>query len=204
MRISHKHKIIFVSVPKTGTHTGIKLMEESFDAPKGPAMHAVKVPPLYLTYQAFTFVRNPYDRAVSIWNSVLNMSNDHRAVPVRDRKNFLQAIGSDDFKEFCKWLKNWPNVKLKHMACRTQAEHLADCNVPLFYVRTEHMLEDLNRFLKLNNVPRLTKVPHELKRPHKTFWELGDQECLEAINQWAINDFKYGPYKKYEIFNREI
>jgi hypothetical protein len=195
MRISHIHRIIFVSNPKTGSHTGFKLMEQNFNGKPYGSFHNVKVPDQFKNYSAFTFVRNPYERAVSIWNSVFNFIKDPAEVPNRDRRNYLKAIGSDNFRDFCIWIQDWPNLNHIHEATKPQFAHLHKCNVPLCYVRTENMLEDLNLFLIDKGIEPLDSVPHELKRPHKTFQELGDQDCLNAINIWAKDDFKCG-YEK--------
>lgn len=201
MRISYTHKIIFVSNPKTGSHTGFKLMEENFNGRPLGGFHNVVVPTENLDYKTFTFVRDPYDRAVSIWNSVLNKEGSNLQVPKRDQRDFTKAIGSTDFKSFCLWIKDYPKVNHKHIACEPQFSHLRKCNVPLYYIKMENMLSGLNSFLSINNIPVLYSIPHELHRPHKSFWELGDQECLDAINIWADEDFNIFKYNKFERFN---
>jgi len=197
VRISHTHKIIFVSNPKTGSHTGFKLMEENFNGKAYGSFHHVVVPDKFKSYSAFTFVRNPYERVVSIWNSVFNFAKDPAQIPIRDRKNYLKAVGSDDFKDFCLWIQDWPNLNHMHPATTPQYAHLSQCNVPLTYIKTEDMLEDLNKFLITNGIEPLASVPHELNRPHKSFWEIANAECVDAVNTWSKDDFKLGSYKQW-------
>ena len=193
MRVSNTHKLVFVSVPKTGSHTGFKIMEDNFNGFKvWGHYHNVIVPSQYKDYRAFTFVRNPYDRVAALWNSIFctGDSENHR--------KFYGWIGAKDFKSFCLWLSTHPYEQLnwRIVLVKPQHVHLEPCNVKLYHVHTENMLEDFNKFLILNNIPIIDSVPWELKRPHKTFKELADLECTAAINKWAGKDFEIFGYEK--------
>ena len=98
MILSRKHKYVFISTPKTGSHTFFKLLEEEFDGTRQwPEFHRTEMPPNTSGYTVFSTVRNPYSRLVALWNSLLHNPNDRHGY----RDAWLSAIRKDDFLTFC-------------------------------------------------------------------------------------------------------
>lgn len=96
MRLSHKHKFIFFSNPKTGSETvrkilnpyseikGIPLWEQSEDNPFYTHIRPVEVREIfrhrgrdYDSYYTFTFVRNPWARMVSLYEMIFGEHREH-------------------------------------------------------------------------------------------------------------------------------
>ena len=67
MIVSEALGYVFVSVPKCGSQTLFKVLVESFKGKRVGGMHHNAVPDSALDFYCFTVIRNPYDRAVSIW-----------------------------------------------------------------------------------------------------------------------------------------
>ena len=76
MIISEKNNYVFVSTPKTGSHTMFKILQEQYDGVRyGPSngynFHEWVTPVQYKNYFHFSTVRNPYTRFVALWWSLL-------------------------------------------------------------------------------------------------------------------------------------
>jgi len=200
MRVSDKHKLIFFSTPKCGSHTGWKLMEKNFWAQKikGTGMHTNVVPAKYKEYSAFTFTRNPYERAISQWNAVLKaplIEGDFRGY----RQQFLKLVGSDDFTKFCRWLSsvNWeknPTNLRGNLMYPQYILHDRSNLVNKTFIKLENIESDLPRYLKEITGKEISVIPYELKRDHPTWEELKTPETEELIRKWAKEDFKRYEY----------
>lgn len=77
MLVSDKHKIVFVAIPKTGTRSIYKALEDHFSG-QVYSDHLKIIPKQFRGYYSFCVVRNPYERAVSIWWSTCKRNNDKR------------------------------------------------------------------------------------------------------------------------------
>ena len=68
MRISERHKFVFVSTPKAATMSMYWVLRHTLDPKlRRKGMHGSIVPERYLDYFTWTVVRNPYTRAISAW-----------------------------------------------------------------------------------------------------------------------------------------
>lgn len=123
MRISHKHKFVFLSLPRAASltvrkilnpYSDIKSKRKSEVGEKFPFWHHTKAGNAkkifeqkgwdWEDYSVFCFVRNPYDRVVSAykrrWKETYGWHSTGR--PVRDIRSFLRDIllGPISFEEF--------------------------------------------------------------------------------------------------------
>ncbi len=104
--ISHKHKFIYIGIPKTATRSFMKLFEkeqENYEADWfETAADFKKILENYPDYFTFSFTRNPYARALSCYNSkVLDAVPGKQARIMSFYKNLKPGMS---FNEFAVWL----------------------------------------------------------------------------------------------------
>lgn len=198
MRICQEYNLVFVSTPKSGSHTGWKLMDENFSINK-KGMHCNIVPQFATNYNAFTIIRNPYDRAVSVWNSLINAGLTEKfAVPKKDREFMLNVLKSDKFDIFCRFLANNKKPLPEHYKWLTepQTRYHSKTNLKnLIFFKLEELNKLEQWLFEVTNVT-IKRIPHELKREHKSWEELMTEENKVNIEKWAKEDFtnfKYSP-----------
>ena len=91
---------VWVSVPKSGTHTMYDVLERSYPTSfRGSHFHCRRPAKEWEHLPRFVVVRNPYRRAVSLWWHLL-----HRLHQDRRRPDWVEAIGDLTCEEFCCWL----------------------------------------------------------------------------------------------------
>lgn len=184
MIISEPHKLIFISTPKAGSHTGFQLWMNAFGASPGMVNHD-RVLPMQIDrdeYRVITFVRNPYLRFCSIYYFIQN----------NERMKIQKTI-----QEFADWI-----TEMKVTNSFIIKEQLV---TPQYYW---HRNTDIDEFVQLeklqewadSNFPELNiTVPHEFKLPHPSWEEVKTPELIQAINIWAKEDFEMFNYTKEEI-----
>lgn len=92
-------KAVYTAPCKTATQTMFEVLREWYDGTllANVNMHDPRIPPQFHDWFSFITVRNPYDRAVSLW-----WSTTQRTV---DKYQFRQLCPRpDDFTSFCQWL----------------------------------------------------------------------------------------------------
>jgi len=198
MILSRKYKYVFISTPKTGSHTFFKLLEEEFDGTRQwPEFHRTEMPKSTDGYTVFSTVRNPYERLVALWNSLLHNKNDRHGY----RDTWMSALRKDDFLTFCAFAaKHHHNIETitqvrlprlmtpQHRWYRRMPDHV----IPL---HLENVTEEFNR---LPFVDKTIIMPHELKRDHASWDDLKTDEIIEYANVWAGDDFEKFGYRKEE------
>lgn len=204
MIFSKKRKYIFISTPKTGTHSMFKLLQEEFDGERiTPGFHRTELPPQVKDphdYTVFSTVRNPYDRLIALWNSLLHAKNDKKGY----RDVWLAKLKRDDLYTFTKFVAKKKN----------DIEHIADLRLPQLVIPqykwyqkmpsnvTPLHLENIEEeFNALPFVDKHVSIPHALHRDHASWDEVKTNEIIELANEWAGNDFELFGYKKEEPNN---
>tara|TARA_Y100000296_G_scaffold79589_1_gene103779 strand:- start:1649 stop:2236 length:588 start_codon:yes stop_codon:yes gene_type:complete len=186
MIVSEKFEFVFVSTPKTGTHTMYEMLPRLFGAKQqeGP-YHRLDIPEKFQDFFTFTTVRNPFERMVSIWHALIERDN-YRPI-------FLPLVGTEDFEGFVKWLTSLSDeTKPKGkggVLMHTQSYWLRNTDLDDFL-----QIEDVDaQFSKLNfvknskiDIPTLPKV---LARKHLTWKDVQSDRCREMIVNWARDDF---------------
>lgn len=127
-----------------------------------------KFPNKFKSYFKFTFVRNPWDKAVSEWLYFLKIKPNYRL-------EFKNSIQTYPFIEHC-WLQ-------KHFA------HNCD-----FVGRFENLQEDFNIVCDKIGIAR-QKLPHENKNKRKHYTEYYDDETRDIVAQKYAKDIEYFGYK---------
>ena len=204
--ISHKHKFIFVHVPKTGGTS----IEALFYPPRRPwktsyvgfhgwddknkiwMQHATiqQVNDLYMgdlsEYFKFGFVRNPWDRAVSDW--MLFQTKTYRTS--EPFVNYLNVMGV--FKRMLKPVES--DYRADHIL--PQCDFLFDSeNRPVDFIgRFENLQEDFNTVCDKIGIPR-QQLPHKHKTKHKHYTEYYDDETREIVAEKYAKDIEYFGYE---------
>lgn len=196
MILSRSNKYVFISTPKTGTHTFFKLLREEFDGERlGPDYHRTAMPKNVNGYTIFSTCRNPYDRLVALWNSLLHAKDDKNGY----RDAWISALRSDEFLPFCRFA-----AKHKHNIERLNKVRTPTLMMPQhrWYNRLPknviplHLENIHEEFHALPFVNHECTIPHMLKRRHSSWDELKTDEIIACANEWAGDDFQMFGYSK--------
>ena len=197
--ISHKHKCIFVHIPKTagqslctnlggwkrvrpqGFDRGLKKYRHHFTMSEYLEHGYLKIEKLEL-YFKFGFVRNPYDRILSEFKYAKRIYSKFKS----------------NFNGFVK--RGWGNSR-RHSTIkqhiRPQYEFLYDtdgkCLVD-FIGRFENLQEDFNIICDKIKIPH-QELPHRNKTKHKHYTEYYDDEIREIVAKKYAKDIEYFGYK---------
>jgi len=187
MIISEKDKYVFVSNPKTGTHSFYKLLKEQFNGVQVEGRyHENDVPEKNKDYFTFSTCRHPFSRAVSAFH-VLTRDDGYKDL-------FLPKIGGEDFLSFVKWLVKHDSEKElvgRGMAVLTlQSTWLRSVRIDEL-VRIEHANDD---FAALPFVKEPVAVPTLLARKHETWDEIKCQKSERLLRKWLAKEFEFLPY----------
>jgi chondroitin 4-sulfotransferase 11 len=194
--INHKHKCIFIHIPKTGgtsiesalgdwgltPDNECELMGDTYRS-QHHTLQSVKKS-LRENYFKFAFVRNPWDRAVSSYCYYRDGGN-------KKSDSHLQELLPSDFKSFVahKW-----NV-IPKIARKDQFSHLeVDGKVELDFIgrfeRIEYDYEYVSKKIRLTR-----KLPHVRISKHKHYTDYYDDKTRDIIAERYARDIEYFGYK---------
>jgi len=197
--ISHKHKFVFVHVPKTAGQSLYKNLggwsdarPQGFDKVLKKYRHHFTISE-YLEYGyldinkfelyfKFAFVRNPYDRLLSEFKYAK-----------RTHSKFKK-----DFKYFVK--RGWGNSR-RHSTIkqhiRPQSEFLYNDDgksLVDFIGRFENLHEDFNTICDKIGIPQ-QELPHKNKSEHNHYSEYYDEETKQIVAEKYEKDIEYFGYE---------
>lgn len=163
MIVFEQKKIVFVSNPKTGTHTMYKLLQECGGVRHG-RYHETEF--RFTPSFVFTTIREPLTRTVSVWNSLLF----HEQKP---RKQLLEKgmVESDTFPAFVDWLCDQDPGRLYggdwlSGMITNQTRWLAQYEFPInHYINIEKVQEHLQQV----PIQQPYKAAQEFKRTNRGF-----------------------------------
>ena len=202
MILSRTYKYVFISTPKTGSHSFFKLLQDEFDGERlGPEFHRTTMPAKVEGYTVFSTCRNPYDRLVALWNSLL-FSNGTKPDKHGYRDTWLSVLRTDDFAAFAKFAAKHANdieqVSKVRMPTLMIPQHRWYRRMPPNVIPLH--LENINsEFNSLTFVDKPVNIPHALKRTHASWQELRTEEIISYANIWAGEDFEKFGYTKEEV-----
>jgi len=182
MIVSEKYKYVFMSTPKTGTHSMYRLLIDRFDGHQlDGAYHRRDIPDEYREYFIFTTVRNPYDRTVSIWHALTERENY--------RDIYVPIIGSDKFSDFVDWLVNTNEDNRPRgkggILIPTQSNYLKSVYIDKF-LQIENIEE---QFQSLPFVEHSVAVPKLLSRRHLGWSDLKSSKVNIKLTAFLEEDF---------------
>ncbi|MBL7197374.1 MAG: sulfotransferase family 2 domain-containing protein [Candidatus Omnitrophica bacterium] len=191
-----KHKVIFIHIPKTG---GTSIRESIKKLKEQIAIPSIIVCPSSMQYKKyinilqnntyafkFTFVRNPWDRAVS---SYMHLRYSKELNPEDSSfKKFIKTYYQGRYdnpgtKKDIKW-----HMIPQHFLIYNKGGPLVD-----FIGHFEKLQIDFDILCDIINVPR-QRLPHLLKTTHNHYSEYYDTETRELVKKIYKKDielFKY-------------
>jgi len=212
MIISNKYKFVFVHIPRTGgfsvdnamaKHLGEKdFYTNQYIRPRPPLAqpsgrnYHLKLRNIneldknkYKNYYKFTFVRNPYERMVSLY-SFFSQMNNHKP--------------QNDFESFKDWVTERNNIINPTLRVETQnrwknvpqLDYLLDKdnNIGVDFVgRTENFADDLTSVVQHLGIPVET-IPHKNGSQHLHYSLYYDEETKEKVKKDYIKDLEMFNY----------
>ena len=202
--IDHKHKFIFIHIPKNaGSSIEQAFGYNAFDhttngctyelcmgyEQQEPHRHLqhLKIDEIYDihpgvkdSYFSFTFVRNPYSRAVSLYNYNKPFQKNS------DQFSFRDYITSDD-----------PKLNCDPAHGRHQHEYVFDCegkSMIDFVGRVENIQEDFNTICDRIGIARI-ELPIVNKKTFKHYTEYYDDETRSIVAELYKQDFEKFNYQ---------
>jgi len=204
--INHKHKFIFIHIPKTGGTSIEKLFDSNADK-KDVAMKHAKLSDFadsspdwskFKNYFYFSFVRNPWDLTVSmykyLWTSSYAWPTKWRVKHKKFSKlTFSNWVNHDFFQS--------PTIKSSDVASnggigKLQSNWLQSKNKlkPDFIGKFENLQEDFNIVCDKIGIPR-QKLPHTNKTKRKHYTEYYNNETKQIVAEKFAKDIELFGYK---------
>jgi hypothetical protein len=181
--ISHKHKFIFIHIPKTGGGSLEKVfrnLDTEYNNMKLLHSPISDYPMERKHYFKFTFVRNPWDLRVSYY-FYNKTQGTFRGRHARNKS----------FSEYVKFYSK----KRKSLIARPQVYFLGrDVNNVDFIGRFENLQNDFNKVCGEVGIPR-QELPHAHKTNHKHYTEYYDDETRQVVAEKYKKDIEYFGYE---------
>jgi hypothetical protein len=210
--ISHKHKFIFIHIPKTGGHSVDKYFlnkslvdDDKWHCTSNQIMKYLGED-MWKEYQTYTIIRNPWSRMVSEYSWQGGAGKDQIPTPWGNKdatfKEFLKMAARSPkshhdmpaLREYDTWYR-MQEVKDGHL--NDQFSFIIDDNENVI-IDTIIKFESINAGFK----NMLTKIglppedlPHLNKSKHMHYTEYYDQECIDIVNKRFERDIKHFNYK---------
>ena len=189
--ISHKHKCIFIHIPKTaGTSFSESLDLKKIDCYTHNSFGAIRN---FLfdnsfnadDYFSFSLVRNPWDKMVSEYFWFTNTSHPY---PNQSVKDFYAGTSFKSFVlKFFSCNVGDPYHKLSYL------DILDPISKVDFIGKFENVEKDFNFICKKLGVS--TPLPHKYKTKHKHYTEYYDDETREIVAEKYAKDIEHFGYK---------
>ena len=189
MHISDEHRAAFLSIPYTKSTSTRKWLERKYGFRQIGYQHSIEAPDDYFVW---TVIREPKDRAVSLWRRI------HRA-PERELLRLCHFSKTAIPETFTDWMRvlvtEQPigyrvngRADLGARQFWSQASLLGDARVDRFF-----RFEDVpDAFIELPFVTATDDFPHysgNNRLPGLTWDDVATDEAEELVWQWAGIDF---------------
>ena len=180
--ISHKHRFIFIEVPKTGTTTICSVLSSNCDAVQ-PCKHLSikkykeKFSKETSSYFKFAFVRNPWDRALSLYKYIVKTPKHYY------HKQCLQ------FVNFSAYLRERPLLPQQYDFLSKHGKNQLN-----FIGKLENLQADFDIVCDKIGIPQ-QQLPHHNKTKHKHYTEYYDDETRQIVAEKYAKDIEYFNYK---------
>ena len=216
--ISHKHKFLSIRIPKTASTSVTTALDSYFDI-KGISDresvyyyhtkaelikdHFVSKNWDYNSYFKFAFVRNPFERQVSLWeyakkvvihylehtdeDVILSDANFRDKMQILKYENFQNwVIKSKDTFDQCPLASSW--------VLQSRYIYKADKKLVDFIGKTENLQEDFNIVCDKIGIPQ-QELPYKNASNHKHYTEYYDDETRQIIENHYAKDLEHFGYE---------
>jgi chondroitin 4-sulfotransferase 11 len=188
--ISHKHKCIFIHIPRTGGTTIESLLPDGlYEGHNTLQGYKHKVGSGgYEHYYKFAFVRNPWDKMLSEYFWFRNVKY---AYPDEEVKQFFRKSASC-FSEFVSLFFKTTVGDPTHRMC--QLDFLNPVCELDYIGRFERYAED---FMKISTYIGIDidVCPHENNISHRPYWEYYNDETRKIVAEKYAKDIEYFGYE---------
>jgi len=184
--VSHSHKFIFVHITKTGGTSATQVLKKYlYDAPMKQHETAVECrdrigKDLFSEYFKFTFVRNPWDKMVSMYHYL------------RQSKNLYRNLGIS-FKD---WVSDVEKLDQEERSTSSQLSWIEENGEILvdFIGKFESYEED---FEKVKNKLQLqcSKLNHINQSQHLEYRSYYDEATKDIVRSRFEEDIEFFKYK---------
>ena len=201
-RISHEHKFIFFSFPKTGSESVRSILDPYSDVLAVTKSETSKDNPFYShitpyetkrlfeekgwnydEYYKFTCVRNPYKRLISLYKMKYKMfSKTSFSKWVRTLKPNSKIRGD--------WYKNG-TINFKNFISDPEGNILVDEVIKLEEINTKLPILLAKFGIKIQNVPHTNKGKVKLASKTKDLIDEKELEFISKKYEWEIKEYGY-------------
>lgn len=208
--ISHKHKFIFIHIPKTG---GTSI--ESLFFPKAKQFAEKRRHMKLLDYEdkffdfsnyfKFSFTRNPWSMTLSMYKYLWESNH---TFPTRWRSNKTKFkyfyIGFSDYVKT--YLPNYPTIRSMDIISSADREAPIPKSDTLlqwttgknwsldFIGKFENLQKDFNVVCDKIKIPR-QQLPHHNRTEHENYTEYYDEETKQIVAEKYAKDIEYFGYE---------
>ena len=190
--ISHKYKFIFVHINKTaGTSIDETLQCHCENYNKHESLRELKEQALSNDYFKFTFVRNSWDRFISLYKFRVKTNQTGLGENPIPFKDCSKKIYHKDSKYY--------NIsgERQRLMLSTQLDWITDGsgNIALDFIgRFENLQEDFNTICDKIGIPQ-QQLPHRNKTEHKHYTEYYNDETRQIVAEKYAKDIEYFGYE---------
>jgi hypothetical protein len=208
--ISHKHKFIFIHIPKTGG-TSIEsifkpsAVDKDVRLKHNPISTKIFQKPKFNDYFKFTIVRNPWDLVCSLYNY---MWKSDYSWPMSWRKKKKVNAPYHLKLTLSEWVKDpsFKHTSPRSLSIFSKPGRFAEKNqidwltnkkgkMIMDYVgRFENLQSDFNVICKKIGIPS-TKLSHTNKSNSKSYHKFYDDEAIDIVRRHYARDIEYFGYE---------
>lgn len=156
-----------------------------YDGERYGGFHERQLPKNHKEYFVFTTIRDPFERLVAAWNSLL-FQPDYRPI-------YIEKVGSDSFGDFVRWILEFDN--------QTKFHGRGSPVITLQSVWLKDVLDHIDHFVVTNDMNNsFAKLPFstgtdvfeaKLKRNHSEFKNLAQEltgDEYDKLCEWLKPD----------------
>lgn len=216
MRISHKYKFVFIAVPRTGSTSVRNALNAVSDVESvlkyqitenNPFYHHISASEIreifkqrdwkWEEYHKFCVVRNPYDRAVSLYHHRID-TKDREAPKKSGVYNFVRNLKYKYFynKTFSDWLsKNNFEKGLSRSVKSFTHDTDGNCLVDTFikFENIDDEFKQLSKTLGFNEKVDYVERKNQtiMRDEYRSYYEVNTKEIIENKYSYELNLFDY-------------
>jgi len=196
--ISHTHKFIFVHINKTGgTSIEVLLKKYSNKFKKHQSIIDLNKEASSNDYFKFTFVRNSWDRFLSLYKYRIKTNQTKLGSNPIPFKEWAKHIYDKNPKYYNTRHDPIGNNKLRLLMLSDQLDWITDAKGSVnmdFIGRFENFQEDFNIVCDKIGIPH-SQLPHVNKTEHKHYTEYYDEETRQIVAEKFAKDIEYFGYE---------